>query len=150
MRHSFILLSSLINTKGYDVTNSAVYSKQALTRKYTHKYRYKTVLYTNIVLYLSQEILIIFPKFYVFKIFNPEAATRRCSVVKVLLEISQNSQEKPVPEFLLLQNTSSGCFCQSQVRRQVILVSINLENMNTLSRWKSHTSNVSLRRYLLS
>ena len=30
----------------------------------------------------------------------PEAVAQRCSVKKVFLEISQNSQETPVPEYL--------------------------------------------------
>ena len=39
-------------------------------------------------------------KFYTAKYLVSEAVVRSCSVKKVFLEISQNSQETPVPESL--------------------------------------------------
>ena len=48
---------------------------------------------------MLQVYTLVFPMNMAFMIFT-EAGARICSIEKVFLTISQNSQEAPVPEFL--------------------------------------------------
>ena len=51
----------------------------------------------------------------------PEAVARRCSVKKVFLEISQNSQENTCARVSFFINTYGGCFCITKNKKYLSL-----------------------------
>ena len=75
------------------------------------------------------------------KILIAEAVGQRCSLKKVFLEISQNSQENTCASLffnkiagLFLQHTSGGCFCNSHLFDWCFIMKINgFESVNFVS-----------------